>query len=124
MKAGGISLSVLELYSRAVVGWSMAPHRRAELVTQAVSMASWQRQPPAGLSMPTERGSQEGANSSRQLLSSARDAVQDEPPGHRGYTAWRSTLLAPPKDRTHVSGGLSLPRACADGSVCIHRSVL
>ena len=30
---------VLDLCSRAVVGWSMANHRRAELVHQALSMA-------------------------------------------------------------------------------------
>ena len=59
---------VLELCSRAVVGWSMANHMRAELVTQALSMAIGQRQPAAGLIMHTDRGSQYGAESYRQLL--------------------------------------------------------
>jgi transposase InsO family protein len=59
---------VLDLCSRAVVGWSMANHRRAELVTQALSMAICQRQPVAGVSMHTDRGSQYGADSYRQLL--------------------------------------------------------
>jgi putative transposase len=59
---------VLDLCSRAVVGWSMANHMRAELVTQALSMAIGQRQPAAGLIMHTDRGSQYGAESSRQLL--------------------------------------------------------
>jgi putative transposase len=59
---------VLDLCSRAVVGWSMATHRRAELVTQALAMAIGQRQPAAGLIMHTARGSQYGAESSRQLL--------------------------------------------------------
>ena len=39
---------VLDLCSRAVVGWSMANHMRAELVTQALAMATSQRQPAAG----------------------------------------------------------------------------
>jgi putative transposase len=59
---------VLDLCSRAVVGWSMADHMRAELVTQALAMAICQRQPAAGLIMHTDRGSQYGADSYRQLL--------------------------------------------------------
>ena len=59
---------VLDLCSRAVVGWSMANHMRAELVTQALTMAIGQRQPTAGLIMHTDRGSQYGADSYRQLL--------------------------------------------------------
>jgi putative transposase len=59
---------VLDLCSRAVVGWSMANHMRTELVTQALAMAIYQRQPAAGLIMHTDRGSQYGAESYRQLL--------------------------------------------------------
>jgi len=59
---------VLDLCSRAVVGWSMANHMRAELVNQALSMALYQRQPAAGLIMHTDRGSQYGADSYQHLL--------------------------------------------------------
>jgi putative transposase len=59
---------VLDLCSRAVVGWSMADHMRTELVNQALSMAICQRQPAAGLIMHTDRGSQYGADSYQQLL--------------------------------------------------------
>ena len=59
---------VLDLCSRAVVGWSMASHMRAELVNQALAMAICQRQPAAGLMMHTDRGRQYGAESYRQLL--------------------------------------------------------
>ena len=59
---------VLDLYSRVVVGRSMADHRRAEMVNQALTMALYQRQPTAGLLMHTDRGSQYGAESYRQLL--------------------------------------------------------
>jgi transposase InsO family protein len=54
--------------SRAVVGWSMADHMRAELVNHTLTMALCQRQPAAGLLMHTDRGSQYSADSSRQLL--------------------------------------------------------
>jgi putative transposase len=59
---------VLDLCSRAVVGWSMAHHMRTALVTQALTMAIGQRRPAAGLIMHTDRGSQYGAESYRQLL--------------------------------------------------------
>ena len=39
---------VLDLCLRAVVGWSMADHRRAELVNQALAMAIGQRSPRRG----------------------------------------------------------------------------
>lgn len=59
---------VLALGSRAVVGWSMAKPMRAALVKQALAMALCPRHPAAGLIMPTDRGSQYGADSSRQCL--------------------------------------------------------
>jgi putative transposase len=59
---------VLDLCSRAVVGWAMANHSRAELVHRALSMAICQRRPAAGLIVHTDRGSQYGAESYRQLL--------------------------------------------------------
>jgi putative transposase len=66
---GWLSLAVvLDLCSRAVVGWSMANHMRAELVNGALSMAICQCRPVAGLIMHTDRGSQYGADSYRQLL--------------------------------------------------------
>jgi putative transposase len=54
---------VLDLGSRAVVGWSRADHMRAELVLQALAMALCQRQPAAGLLRHTDRGSPYGADS-------------------------------------------------------------
>src|SRR5262245_58975615 len=59
---------VLDLCSRAVVGWSMADHMRAELVNQALAMAICQRHPAAGLIMHTDRGSPYGADSYPHLL--------------------------------------------------------
>jgi transposase InsO family protein len=70
---GWLSLAVvLDLCSRAVVGWSMADHMRAELVNQALWMALSQRQPAVGLIMHTDRESQYGAESYRQFLSQHR----------------------------------------------------
>lgn len=50
---------ILDLFSRRVVGWSMAEHMRTELVLTALEAALGQRQPaPSGLLFHSDRGSQ------------------------------------------------------------------
>lgn len=49
---------VLDVYSRRIVGWSMAEHMRAELVVDALSMAVSRRNPGGGLIHHSDRGSQ------------------------------------------------------------------
>jgi len=39
---------VIDAWSRRVVGWSIADHIRAELVADAIQMATWRRQPAKG----------------------------------------------------------------------------
>jgi transposase InsO family protein len=50
--------AVLDLFSRRIVGWSMADHMQAQLVDDAILMALTGRQPPAGLLHHSDRGSQ------------------------------------------------------------------
>ena len=59
---------VIDLYSRQVVGWSMAEHMRATLVNDALLMAVWKRKPRKGLLWHTDRGSQYASESHRELL--------------------------------------------------------
>jgi putative transposase len=40
---------ILDVYSRRMVGWSMASHLRTDLVVDALEMALWRRSPDAGL---------------------------------------------------------------------------
>lgn len=47
---------VLDVYSRRIVGWSMASHLRTELVVDALEMAAWRRKPKAGLVHHSDRG--------------------------------------------------------------------
>jgi transposase InsO family protein len=49
---------VLDLYSRKVVGWAMAPTMQASLVCTALQIAIAQRQPAPGLIVHSDRGSQ------------------------------------------------------------------
>ncbi len=50
--------AVQDLYSRRIVGWSMADHMRTELVADALKMAVHQRQPREGLIHHSDQGSQ------------------------------------------------------------------
>jgi putative transposase len=49
---------ILDVYSRRVVGWSMASHLRTELVGAALRMAICRRNPSAGLIHHSDRGAQ------------------------------------------------------------------
>lgn len=49
---------VLDVYSRRIVGWSIASHLRTELVVDALEMAVWRRKPAAGLVHHSDRGTQ------------------------------------------------------------------
>ena len=49
---------ILDVYSRKIVGWSMATHLRTELVVDALEMALWRRNPEVGLIHHTDRGAQ------------------------------------------------------------------
>jgi putative transposase len=60
--------AVIDLHSRAIVGWAMADHMRAELVCEATKMAIDRRRPPAGLIFHSDRGSQYLSAAHRQLL--------------------------------------------------------
>lgn len=56
---GFLSLAViLDVFSRRVVGWSMAEHLRADLVVGALEMAVWTRRPGEGLSHHSDHGCQ------------------------------------------------------------------
>jgi putative transposase len=49
---------VLDVFSRRVVGWSIADHLRTELVVDALDMARWRRKPPAGTVLHSDHGCQ------------------------------------------------------------------
>lgn len=59
---------VIDLFSRRVVGWAMAEHIRAELVSDALRMAVHNRRPGEGLIFHSDRGSQYFSSEFRTLL--------------------------------------------------------
>jgi transposase InsO family protein len=60
--------AVMDLYSRKIVGWAMAPRIHTELACSALQMAITQRNPAAGLIVHSDRGSQYASEAHRGLL--------------------------------------------------------
>ncbi len=68
-KKGWLYLAtVIDLYSRQVVGWSMADHLKTKLVNDALTMAIWKRKPKKGLIWHSDRGSQYASEGHRLIL--------------------------------------------------------
>ena len=59
---------VLDLYSRLVVGWSMAERMTTELVSDALTMALWRRKMPKSVIVHSDRGSQYCSAAYQRLL--------------------------------------------------------
>ena len=60
--------TVIDLYSRKIVGYSMANHMRTSLIEQALLKAIWQRKPGSNLMFHSEQGSQYASHSYRVIL--------------------------------------------------------
>ena len=50
--------TVIDLYSRIVIGWSLSERMTAQLVCDALNMALWRRHRPRGVIVHSDRGSQ------------------------------------------------------------------
>ena len=60
--------AVLDLHSRKITGWAMAPEMPATLVCAALQMAIAQRNPAQGLLVHSERGTQYASGVDQALL--------------------------------------------------------
>ena len=59
---------VIDLYSRAVIGWSLQPHMKRMLVCDALTMALWRRGFPRGVLCHSDRGSQYCSHDYQEML--------------------------------------------------------
>jgi putative transposase len=84
-------VAVQDLYSRRIVGWAMADHLRAELVTDALQMALTHRRPARGLIWHSDQGSQGELKES----SSARKPAPPASPSRWAARATASTTPSP-----------------------------
>lgn len=60
--------AVLDLFSRRVIGWSIADHMKSDLVENALNMAKFRRQPLSGFLHHSDRGSQYASQKYKQIL--------------------------------------------------------
>ncbi len=68
-REGWLYLAAVEdLYSRRIVGWSMADHMKSRLVVDALELAVQRRLPGEGLLAHSDRGSQYASEHYQQLL--------------------------------------------------------
>jgi transposase InsO family protein len=68
-QAGWVYLAtVMDGHTRKILGWSLADHMRTELVTGALKMALGRGNPPKGLLIHSDRGSQYASEDYRALI--------------------------------------------------------
>lgn len=60
--------TVIDLYSRMIIGWSMSKSLKTRLVEDALTMALWRRKPSEGTIHHSDRGSQYCSESFQRLL--------------------------------------------------------
>jgi len=62
------AVAVIDLFSRRVVGWSMQAEMTAQLVTDALIIAIWQRGKPDALLYHSDQGSQYTSEQFQRLM--------------------------------------------------------
>lgn len=90
--------TVIDLASRRVVGWAMADHMRAELVTAALEMAIASRKPGEGTIFHSDRGSQYTSDDFRKALGKAKMRQSLSRPGQCWDNAVAESWFATLKD--------------------------
>lgn len=84
---------VIDLCSRRIVGWSLASHMRASLVSDALSQALHTRRPNAGLVFHSDRGSQYGSSQYRSLLTHAGALQSMSARANPYHNAWSESFI-------------------------------
>ena len=84
---------VLDRWSRKIVGWAMADHRRSELVVSALQMAQTQRQPGPGLLVHSDRGVQYASRETRAFLEEHGWQASMSRAGNPDDNAWMESAI-------------------------------
>jgi putative transposase len=117
--------SVMDCYSRRIVGWALADHLRAELVVDALEMAVARRRPDPGLVHHSDQGSQ---YTSLVFTRRCRSVGIDVSTGSRGdcFDTQRRTRELPrePQEGPHPPPLVADQGRGAHRSVRLHRNVL
>lgn len=84
---------VIDLCSRRIVGWALADHLRASLVTDAFTQALRVRRPAAGLIFHSDRGSQYGSGLFRGHLQRAGVLQSMSARANPYHNAWTESFI-------------------------------
>lgn len=84
---------VIDLCTRRVVGWSLAPHMRATLVVDALKRAVEANRPTPGLIFHSDRGSQYGSGEYRALLKAAGMLQSMSARANPYHNAWTESFM-------------------------------
>jgi transposase InsO family protein len=115
--------TVIDLHSRALVGWAVADHMRTSLVTDALDMAIAHRRPPKDVIFHSDRGTQ-GVSRIRQVLHAAQHSTI--PRQDRDLLRQRRVrvVLRDLQERTHPHPTMAQPEDADEGDVQLGRGVL
>ena len=84
---------VIDLCSRKIVGWSLAGHLRADLVVDALRQALGSRHALPGLIFHSDRGSQYGSATFRDLLRQAGMRQSMSARANPYHNAWTESFI-------------------------------
>ncbi len=107
---------VVDLFSRQVVGWSIADHMRTSMCVGALQMAFWRRKPDPGLLHHSDRGSQYASHEYRghlgimkmQQSMGRKGNCWDNAPTERFFRSLKHEQLNYEKFRTKEAAKLSI----------------
>jgi len=117
-------VAVQDLYSRRIVGWAMADHLRAELVTDALGMALAHRRPAHGLIWHSDQGSPIRQSRLRTEGARRRDRAVDGQQGRLLRQRRRRELLRDGEEGADQPPHLAHEGRAAHRGFRLHRSLL
>lgn len=95
---------IIDLYSRRIVGWALAGHMRAELVSDALRQALSTRRVQPGLIFHSDRGSQYGSSMHRRMLAAAGIVQSMSARANPYHNAWTESFMGTLKNEM-LQGG-------------------
>ena len=115
---------VQDLFSRLIVGWSMADHLRSELVVDALEMAVYRRRPAPGLVHHSDQGCQYTAVLFTKTLRARRDRGLDGLSRRLLRQRCLRDLPRQPQEGTDLPTVVADPRRGQGRRVRVHRGLV
>ena len=115
---------VIDLYSRAVIGWSIQPHMKRSLICDALTMALWHRGFPRGVLCHSDRGSQYCSNDYQKMLNQHGLICSMSRTGNCWDNAVAESFFFDARVRAADEKRLAHARGCSPCDLSVHRDVV